>query len=211
MIRNTIAIILLTYLFTLSSFAEQALDIDLSAIAALEREQIIKELSFRLDTKQNCNATPSWDDAGSGADLDGFFFIPKVSSGEYIIGGHASQKRRSKHHCVLTVSEPANNPKGAPPLLVAPKDWQRLWTDKGSGAAKDGSFWQAIPPDNNYTCIGTIPQIGHGQKPNLSNYRCVHNSLVEKNTVKNLVWSDKGSGANSQVSVFQLPVSGAFT
>ena len=107
MIRNTIVIILLTYLFALNSFAEQALDIDLSAIAALEREQIIKELSFRLDTKQNCNATPSWDDAGSGADLDGFFFIPKVSSGEYIIGGHASQKRRSKHHCVLTVNEPS--------------------------------------------------------------------------------------------------------
>jgi len=39
-----------------------------------------------------------------------------------------------------------------------------IWKDKGSGATKDGSMWQAIPPDNNYRCLGNISQLGHGAK-----------------------------------------------
>lgn len=183
---------------------------DLSGIEEQERAQIISELTYRLETKQNCDQTLNWDDSGSGADLDGYFFIPNVSNSEYIIGGHASGKRSSDYHCTTTVSEAANNPKGTPPLLVAPKDWKQVWKDSGSGAAKDGSFWRAIPPDNNYKCIGSVSQLSHNAKPNLPNYRCVHKSLTDKIVASAIVWSDKGTGADQQVSVFSLPATGAY-
>jgi Skp family chaperone for outer membrane proteins len=188
-----------------------AANADFSSIEAQERAQIISELTFHLNTKQVCTQTPVWDDSGSGADLDGYFFNPTVANNEYMIGGHASQKQRSKYHCVTVVSLPANTPKGAPPLLLSPIEWKQIWKDSGSGATKDGSFWQAISPDNNYKCIGSVSQLGHNQKPNLSSYRCVHKSLAEKITSNNIIWSDKGTGADKQVTIFGLPNTGAFT
>ena len=196
-----ITLALIVYLISFAAMAET----DLSAIEEQERAQIISELSYRLDTKQNCSATLIWDDAGSGADKDGYFFLPNASNSEFIIGGHASQKRRSKYHCVTTVNEAANNPKGTPPLLVAPADWKQVWKDSGSGATRDGSFWNAIPPDSNYVCIGSVAQLNHNAKPNLSNYRCVHKSLTDKITTSAVVWSDKGSGADKQVTILNLP------
>jgi len=183
---------------------------DISGIEAQERAQIISELSYRLDTKQNCDQTLNWDDSGSGADLDGYFFIPNAKNSEYIIGGHASGKRTSDYHCTTTVSEAASNPEGTPPLLVAPADWKQVWKDSGSGAAKDGSFWTAIPPDNNYKCIGSVSQLNHNAKPSLPNYRCVHKSLTDKIVTSAIVWSDKGTGADQQVSIFSLPATGTF-
>ena len=184
---------------------------DLSSIEEQERQQIIKELTFSLNTQQNCTQTLMWDDSGSGADLDGYFFTPTVKKTEYIIGGHASQKRRSKYHCVTTVSEPTTNPKEAPKLLVAPKDWKQVWKDSGSGATRDGAFWKAIPPDNNYRCIGSVSQVGHNNKPNIPNYRCVHARLTEKINSSAIVWSSKGTGSDKQVTIFGLPNTGAFT
>jgi VPS62-like protein len=184
---------------------------DFSSIEEQERAQIISELTFLLDTKQVCTQTLIWDDSGSGADLDGYFFNPTLGKNEYMIGGHASQKRNSKYHCVTTVSVPASTPKGAPALLVSPADWKQVWKDSGSGATKDGSFWQAIPPDNNYKCIGSVSQVGHNQKPNLPNYRCIHASLTDKITASRVIWSDKGTGADNQVTILALPATGAFT
>jgi VPS62-like protein len=186
-------------------------DTDFSSIEAQERAQIISELTFHLVTKQVCTQKLIWDDSGSGADLDGYFFNPVVGNNEYIIGGHASQKQRSKYHCVTVVSLPANIPKGAPPLLVSPVEWKQVWKDSGSGATKDGSFWRAIPPDNNYKCIGSVAQIGHNQKPHLPKYRCVHTSLTDKIVTSAIIWSDKGTGADKQVTIFGLPTTGAFT
>ena len=178
--------------------------IDISDIEAQERQQIIKELSWHLNTKKVCGLNLMWDDSGSGANKDGYFFIPPESKNEYMIGGYGSEKLVSDYHCVLMVSEPADNPKGTPPLLVAPADWQMIWKDSGSGANKDGSMWQAFPPDNNYRCIGSVPQNGYN-KPNLPGYRCVHDSLTKKISATTLLWSDKGSGADKPVSIFRLP------
>ncbi len=183
---------------------------DFSSLEAQERAQIISELTFHLDTRQVCSQTLIWSDSGSGADLDGYFFNPAIGKNEYMIGGHASQKQRSKYHCVTVVSLPASTPKGAPPLLVTPVEWKQVWKDSGSGATNDGSFWQAIPPDNKYKCIGSVSQLGHNQKPDLPAYRCVHASLTDKITTSSIVWSDKGSGADKQVTIFGLST-GSFT
>lgn len=204
--------LILLFVFSANIFAEIGSNeqLDYSDIEAQERLKIISELTYRLDTKSTCVQTLTWDDGGTGADLDGYFYIPTVSQSEYMIGGYASREEKSSDSCVLTVSEPANNPQGTPKLLVSPMDWKQIWKDKGSGAKKDGSMWEAIPPDSNYKCLGSIPQSGYDQKPILPNYRCVHSSLTEKIVTNALIWSDKGSGANKEVTMFTLPNTGSF-
>ena len=155
-----------------------------------------------FETEMTCSLEHVWDDKRSGADLDGFFYLPYVESPEHIIGGFGTQKKNlSPSDCVLTVL--------GPNLLIAPVDWELVWKDKGSGAKLDGSMWRAIPPNDDYRCIGHIPQLGY-DKPNITNYRCVHASLTEKIITSDLIWSDKGSGSDKKVSMFRLPNSQSF-
>ena len=156
----------------------------------------------QLDIQRTCSLEKSWNDKRSGADLDGFFYIPFVDSSEFIIGGYGTQKKKlTDEDCVLTVGTSEN--------LVAPIAWELIWLDKGSGARLDGSMWRAIPPSEDYRCIGTIPQIDY-ENPGLTNYRCVPAELTEKVVTSTVIWTDKGSGAKKPVSIFKLPHSGSF-
>jgi hypothetical protein len=199
------------FVFSIYTFAGETGQIqsDLTEIKAAERQHIIDELSYRLDKKESCDLIKRWSDSGSGADRDGNFYIPAVENNVYIIGGFGAQSR-NKSNCVTTVSIPANNPADAPVLLVTPIDWKMIWNDEGSGADKDGSMWEAISPDgNNYRCIGTVPQAKH-KKPDVPNYRCVHNSLTEKIVSNELIWSDIGSNAAKKVTMLKLPNTNSF-
>ena len=210
MARKHILFLFSLIVFSVNNFAGDAsnIQLDYSEIEAAERQYIIEELTYRLDTKKNCNQIQKWTDKDSGADLDGYFFIPSVNDKFFLIGGYGTQSRKTSN-CVITVSEPQNNPENIPTLLVAPIEWKLIWKDKGSGARKDGSMWEAIPPDSNYKCLGSIPQNGY-EKPVLSNYRCVHVSLTEKIVSNSVIWSDKGSGADKEVTIFRLPNTNSF-
>ncbi len=181
-----------------------------NSVEETERQKIITELSYRLETKLTCAQKLIWSDKGSGADLDGFFFTPSAESSYFIIGGYASRKGdpQSKN-CVISVRQSKNNPEETPELLVPPSDWSLIWTDKGSGANTDGSMWNAVPPGKEYKCLGSIMQKGY-KKPVLSNYRCVHSGLTKKIQNKSIVWTDKGSGADRDVTVFNLSNSKSF-
>ena len=211
MITKYILSLFSLFVFSINTFAGETgqIQTDLSEIKAAERQQIINELSYRLDTKESCDLIKRWSDSGSGADRDGNFYIPAVENNVYIIGGFGAQSR-NKSNCVTTVSIPANNPADAPALLVTPIDWKMIWNDEGSGADKDGSMWEAISPDgNNYRCIGTVPQAKH-KKPDVPNYRCVHNSLTEKIVSNGMIWSDIGSNAARKVTMLKLPNTNSF-
>jgi len=211
MITKYILSLFSLFVFSINTFAGETgqIQTDLSEIKAAERQQIINELSYRLDTKESCDLIKRWSDSGSGADRDGNFYIPAVENNFYIIGGFGAQTK-SKSNCVTTVSVPANNPADAPALLVTPIDWKIIWNDEGSGADKDGSMWEAIPPDSNkYRCLGTVPQAKY-KKPDVPNYRCVHNSLTEKIVSNELIWSDIGSNAARKVTMLKLPNTNSF-
>jgi len=180
------------------------------SVEETERQKIIAELSYRLETKLTCAQKLIWSDKGSGADLDGFFFTPSAESSYYIIGGAATRKAdRNSKICVISVRPSKNNPEETPDLLVPPGDWSLIWTDKGSGANTDGSMWNGVPPSKEYKCLGSVMQKGY-KKPVLSNYRCVHSGLTRKIQNKSIVWTDKGSGADKDVTVFKLPNSKSF-
>jgi len=213
MVRNHIFITLLLCLIPAVAIAEDQQDPANEAAKSVEeteRQKIITELSYRLETKLTCKQKLTWSDKGSGADLDGFFFAPSAESSYYIIGGYARRKGDSKSkNCVISVRPSKNNPEETPELLVPPSDWSLIWTDKGSGANKDGSMWNAVPPGKEYKCLGSVMQKGY-KKPVLPNYRCVHSGLTKKIQNKSIVWTDKGSGADKDVTVFKLPNSKSF-
>ena len=168
----------------------------------MPQAEISAAADTRLETTRTCSLVKSWDDKGSGADLDGFFYLPVVDASSFIIGGYGTRdKKLTTDDCVLTVRASAQ--------LVEPIAWKLIWLDRGSGARKDGSMWRAIPPSDDYRCIGTIPQIDY-EEPNLSNYRCVPATFTKKVITSTVIWTDKGSGAKKPVSMFKLPNSGSF-
>jgi hypothetical protein len=180
-----------------------------------ERQKIISSLTIRLDTKKSCgkglfaHLSPTWNDAGSGANLDGYFFNPSLPSKSFFwIGGVGAQDENHRM-CVTVVRKSASNPKNTPKLLVPPLDWKLVWKDQGSGAEKDGAFWTAVPPSNDFTCLGSIAQLGY-EKPNFPNYRCVHKDFVQKVSSSSIIWSDEGSNSDKEVTVLKLPNTGSF-
>jgi hypothetical protein len=213
MIVNQFFITLLLCLISTVAIAEHQQDPAKESgksVEETERQKIIAELSYRLETKLSCKQKLIWSDKGSGAELDGFFFAPSAESSYFIIGGYASGKvDRNSKICVISVRPSKNNPEESPELLVPPGDWSLIWTDKGSGANTDGSLWNAVPPGKEYKCLGSVMQKGY-KKPVLPNYRCVHSGLTKKIQNKSIVWTDKGSGADKDVTVFKLPNSKSF-
>ena len=152
----------------------------------------------QLDIQRTCALVKSWNDKRSGADLDGFFYLPVVDSSAYIIGGYGThEKKLTAEDCMLAV--------GASAQLVEPIAWELIWLDKGSGARLDGSMWRAVPPSEDYRCIGTVPQIDY-EKPNLPNYRCVPAAFTEKVVTSTVIWTDQGSGRRSRSVCSSYPI-----
>ena len=186
-VMHNLHIVFLVWLITTGAFAQTG-----NATAT----------TTQLETQRTCSLAKSWNDKGSGADLDGFFYIPVAQAPYFIIGGYGTrQKKLTAEDCVLAVGDSER--------LVAPIAWELIWLDRGTGARLDGSMWRAIPPGNDYRCIGSVPQIDY-EKPSLSNYRCVLAEFTEKVVTGSLIWTDRGSGAKKPVSMFKLPHSGSF-
>ena len=174
----------------------------LVSVGLLAPVQTATAADTRLETRRTCSLAKSWNDKGSGADLDGFFYLPVVGASGFIIGGYGTRdKKITTDDCVLTVK--------ASPGMIEPVGLISIWKDKGTGARLDGSMWQAVPPSTDYRCIGSIPQIGY-KTPSVPSYRCVPAALTEKVITNDLIWTDEGSGAKKPVSMFKLPNSGSF-
>ena len=148
----------------------------------------------------------AYDDKGSGGEQNVKFFLPLLPPGYSILGGYAQGNYNRSDSCVLGV-RPLNQASNV--LLRSPVNWERIWTDKNSGANMDGSIWQPQAGSSDYVCLGSVARQGY-QKPDLANYACVHRCLVEEVPVTNYIWSDRGTGASSDVSVYKLHNSNGF-
>lgn len=164
------------------------------------------EGQLALEVKRVCDYRLSYEDRGSGGKIDGSFFLPKAPPGYYLIGGYAQGNYDDPSTCVIAVKPADSN---STSLLQNPKTWQRTWTDKGSGANKDGSIWHPAPLSKKYVCLGSVAHEGY-KRPVLTNYACVHRCLVENVPATNPVWSTRGTGANQKVYVYQLHNSNTF-
>lgn len=151
-----------------------------------------------LDTTSHF--TQVWTDSGSGADKDGAFYKPRVPEGFFSIGDYGQSNYSTPRRAVVVVKAVNEDPND--PLLKAPIDYALIWKDTGSGASKDGSFWQPVPPDG-YVCIGSVVQHGYS-KPQRPDYRCLRYDQVERGSTAGLIWNDRGSGADNDVEVYAL-------
>jgi len=160
-----------------------------------------------LEVRRICQYKMSYIDKGSGGDQDVTFYNPIVPPDYYIIGGYVQGNYWDPSDCVISV-KPDNNPQSSE-LLRSPADWQLIWTDKNSGARMNGSIWHPVAPEPDYICLGSVATEGYS-KPNPVNYTCVHRCLIESIPSNNFVWSDKGTGASQNVSVYRLHNSNSF-
>ena len=151
----------------------------------------------------------SWlySDSGSGAHRDVTLWRPEpTDTGYYIIGDYAQGNygNPTGPTVIVTAVNDADNT-----LLKPPVDYREVWNDHGSGGHHDGSVWYPVPPDN-FVSLGFVGQRGYG-KPSIANYRCVHHSQLVNAQVGPSIWSDRGSGAHHDVTLYAVPtVPGTF-
>ena len=160
-----------------------------------------------LVTSTTSNYSWIWSDVGSGSDQDCSIYRPKPTNGFYIVGDYAQGNYGSPTGTSLLVMAINDDPGN--PLLKAPLRYEQVWNDQGSGGDNDGSIWRPIAPDG-YLALGCVANAGY-DAPNISNYMCIRKDLVTDSSAGNQIWSDKGSGADEDVAIYQLTgVAGAF-
>ena len=86
--------------------------------------------------------------------------------------------------------------------LKPPIDYRLIWTDKGSGAIEDVSIWRAIPQPG-YKCLGDVANNSR-QRPPMDIIKCVPKQCLERINLGNLIWNDKGTGANKDFSAWHV-------
>ena len=139
----------------------------------------------------------AWNDDGSGGDDDGAFWAPFIPRGFFAIN-HTARSNYNSPSLNLFVAR-ALREDSRP--LAAPIGYELIWTDSGSGADRDGAFWRPIPPAG-YVSLGTVGT-GGGQ-PGLSEILCVRRDLVEVGSYGRRVYTDAGSGADSDFSAWNV-------
>jgi Plant protein of unknown function (DUF946). len=156
-----------------------------------------------LQVSVTSNYSWIYDDRGSGANMDITIYRPTPTPTDppyRILGDYAQGNYSAPTGTSLIVRAINDDPNF--PLLKTPIDYREVWNDKGSGGTHDGSIWFAVPPDG-YLSIGYVAQSGYS-KPSISNYVCVRKDLCVDTVPGPLIWNDKGSGANKDVSLYQI-------
>lgn len=162
----------------------------------------------QISVGKSCEFILTWQDRGSNGVRDVSIYDPKPASGQYVLGGYAQGNYNSPNGCAATVSEGPRGA-GAPPALAPPARWARVWEDRGTGAVMDGTIWAAVPPSDEYVCLGHIAESGYNA-PMPPRYACVHRCLVRQIPAGRPAWTDQGTGARTPVAFYPLPGIGGF-
>ncbi|WP_262510437.1 Vps62-related protein [Flavobacterium arcticum] len=131
----------------------------------------------------------AWWDKGSGGNMDGAFYNPiNIPIGFHTIDSYGQSNYDFPSGSILVVKD------NVPDVLAHPVDFKLIYKDTGSRASMDGSFWEPIAPEG-YVAMGICCIPGY-DKPDKSLVMCLRDDLVNAAKVGNLIWNDKGTGAN---------------
>jgi hypothetical protein len=161
----------------------------------------------RVRLGKACQHVLTWQDRGSGGARDVSLYDPEPAAGEFVVGGYVQGNYSQPSGCVTTIAEAS--PEGAPRALAEPAGWQVVWEDRGTGANMDGSIWAAVPPSDDYVCLGDVGQTGYS-RPRPPPYACVHRCLVREVAPGAAVWTDQATGARTPVAIYAPPGLGTF-
>ena len=98
-----------------------------------------------------------WNDKGSGADEDVKLWKPICGIGYKSVGYAATSGARPKHGAIYCV-------KNEHVIYGSNDDWRKIWTDRGSGADKDVTVYEAHSTKSNLQNIRAFGAIAryHG-------------------------------------------------
>ena len=91
-------------------------------------------------------------------------------------------------------------------VIKPPVGYNLLWNDKGSGGSQDVTFWQVAPPAG-YVALGDVAYPGYSKPPSefTKKFACIRQDLVALGKLNDdPVWTDRGSGAEMDLSVWQV-------
>ncbi|MGW1072323.1 Vps62-related protein [Streptomyces sp. NPDC002537] len=143
-----------------------------------------------------------WTDAGSGAKENFSAHAPQMEYADWMGGWTVLAHVARPDHSSLTGKFAVVVARGVNPadeLLKPPVRFERIWTDRGSGAKANGAVWRPIPPDG-YVALGDV-WTGYWDAPKLGSFVCVRKgavggrSYVREGEIGARIWHDRGSGA----------------
>ena len=144
-------------------------------------------------------------DRGTGARLGVTVYGPVLSAipnGYYMVGMStvpATSAAGNRQMLYLV------NPERDCNAIAAPVGFSLIWKDKGSGGDMDGSFWRVNCP-RTYVSLGDVAV---GSWSALSDelkrkFACIHYKHVTKAKLGNLIWNDRKSGADTDISLWEI-------
>jgi len=142
-----------------------------------------------------------YSDRGTGADTDLAVFEPVIPDGFFMVGHFAQPNHQGSMNGTVPLVKPLD-----PAALAAPVGFESYYSDRGSGGDQDVTFFRVIPPAG-YVALGDIVAIGYAPNPPAyvkNIYRCVRQDLVKQGEFNRSVWTDKGSGADKDGSVWYV-------
>ena len=158
--------------------------------------QAEKSNNVAIKVYQGSDSDLIWKDNGSGARYDISIYRPKGSSGYYPVGDIAV-RGLSKPRTAMIVKPMV----GKENALANPVSFRRRWTDSGSGASWDVSFWEPVCPYG-YVALGHAAVRSHESSPHTNEMACVKHDYATLGEWQ-WIWDDRGSGASVDVSVYQ--------
>ncbi|MGW5820555.1 Vps62-related protein [Streptomyces noursei] len=165
-----------------------------------------------LDIAVTSSFSTRWTDRGSGGVQDFSAHAPMIPIADWNEGWRILAHVGRRSHEALEGKFAVVMARGADPadaLLKPPVDFQRIWTDEGSGAKDgNGSVWRPIPPDG-YVALGDVWS-SSWDKPAVPGFACVRRSAVKGHTyvregaIGSRLWYDQGTGAKAYCSVWPI-------
>ena len=165
----------------------------LSSAAPAKKDTAI--VVYQVTFKKNI-----WNDAGSGANRDFSSWSANIPDGYYSLGDYGVASHSVPHFVTLVRARKDD-------AIRPPLDFRPRWSDRGSGANKDVTFYEPVCPVG-YRTLGHVSVDSYSRQPERRNIRCVKAEYVVQGSWR-FIWNDKGSGANSDVSVYMAVPSGS--
>ena len=143
-------------------------------------------------------------DRGTGARLGVTVYGPTLSAiptGYYMVGMSAVPATSAAGNRQMLY---LLNPERDYNAIAAPVSFSLIWKDKGSGGNMDGSFWRVNCPKT-YVSLGDVA-VGSWSAPSdelKRKFACIHNKYVIKAKLGNLIWNDRKSGADRDISLWE--------
>ena len=148
------------------------------------------------------DAEEIWNDRGSGANQDFSVWRAPGTGTTFSLGDLSNNNYNKPPSFLAKDTSPKRN------ALRLPHSFRRIWTDAGSGANWDGSFWEPLCPPG-FVALGNVAMRSHSIQPDLNSIACVNGTYTIPGTWEH-VWDDRGSGAKRDVSVWEaIPLSSA--